>query len=236
MKHIPLTLLACVATAAVAAETREMAAHVHGVSTLELAIEHGHLELNLLSPGADIVGFEYTATSDADKDAVEDAIRKLLVPENIVALPKAAECRLTEVLAHLHSGDHHHGDEDGHDHDDHDHDHAEGEDHDHDHDKEHAEGEDHDHDHDKEHAEGEDHAHEHDHEDGDHHDHEDGAEHSEFHVGYAFECAHEEKLTEINFPFFATFANAQKIDAQYVTETAAGSAEVTRDAAKLSLN
>lgn len=227
MKQMTLALMASVAAGAVMAETREMDAHVHGVSTLELAMEHGHLEMNLLSPGMDIVGFEYEASTDADKDAVEAAVRTLLVPENIVTLPEAAECRLTEVLAHLHSGDHDH-DEEGHGeeaHGDHDHDHdKEG---DHDHEKEHAEeGA---HDHEAGHAEDKDHDHE-------AHDHEGGAEHSEFHVRYKFDCEHEEALTEISFPFFATFANAQEIEAQFVTENGAGAAEIARDIAKLSLN
>ncbi len=83
-----------------------MDAHVHGVSTPKLAVEDGTLEMNLLSPGMDIVGFEFEASTDADKDAVEAAIRTMLVPENIVTLPDAAECRLSEVLAHLHGDDH----------------------------------------------------------------------------------------------------------------------------------
>lgn len=144
MKTICLALCATAAVAAaplVAQETREMEAHVHGVSTLEIAIEHGVVEMSLLSPGMDIVGFEYAASSDADKDAVEAAIRTMLVPENIVTLPAAAECRLGEVLAHLHAGDDHADDDD---HDGHEA-HAEDEEHDHAHD-DHAEDNDHDHD------------------------------------------------------------------------------------------
>lgn len=190
MKTIQLALVTSLAALPLGAETNRHAdAHEHGVSTLELAIEHHRIEMNLTSPGADIVGFEYKAESDADKDAVEAAIRLMLVPENVVTLPDAAECRLAEVLAHLH----------GHDaHEDEDHDHG-----------------------DEEH---EDHAEEHD------------AEHSEFHVRYIFDCAHPEDLTAIRFPFFATFANAKEIEAQFVTETGAGAAEVERDAPELSLN
>lgn len=69
---------------------------------LKLAIEGRVLDINLISPGMDIVGFEYEASTVADKDAVETAIRTMLMPENIVTLPEAAECRLTSVLAHLH--------------------------------------------------------------------------------------------------------------------------------------
>lgn len=210
MKIIRLVLLASVAaTPLLAQETREMGAHVHGVSTLELAVEGSTIEINLLSPGMDIVGFEYEASSDADKDAVEAAIRAMLVPENIVTLPEAAECRLTEVLAHLHT------DDDDHDMDE-DHDHAEEAGHDH-------------------HAEGDEHAHEEHAEDADH-DHDHGAEHSEFHASYSFACAHPEELTVIGFPFFDRFGNAQEIEAQFVTDAGAGSAEIGRDDAELTLN
>jgi ABC-type Zn2+ transport system substrate-binding protein/surface adhesin len=55
----------------------------------------------------------------------------MLTPENIVVLPAAASCRLTEVLAHLHSGDHDDDDDDDHEeHAEHDHEeHAEDDDH-----------------------------------------------------------------------------------------------------------
>lgn len=141
MKIVTYALLTSVAATPLFAqdEHREMDAHVHGVSTLELAVENGLVEMNLTSPGMDIVGFEYEASTDADKDAVEAAIRVMLTPENIVTLSDDAECRLTEVLAHLHAGDHDHDEGDDHD------DHAEADHHDDDHD-DHAEGDDHDHD------------------------------------------------------------------------------------------
>ncbi len=178
-----------------------MDVHVHGVSTLELAVEGSVIEMNLHAPGMDIVGFEYEAGTDADKDAVAAAIRVMLLPENIVTLPEAAECRLTEVLAHLHSGDHEHEDEEHHDH-----------------------------------AEGEDHAHEDEHAEGEDHDHGQSAEHSEFHASYSFACTHPEEITTIGFPFFDHFKSAQQIEAQYVTDAGAGSAEIGRDAPELTLN
>lgn len=196
MKPIRLALAATAfAAPAIAQDTREMDAHVHGVSTVEIAVEHGKVEINLLSPGMDIVGFEYEATSAEDKDAVEAAIRTMLLPENIVSLPEAAGCRLTEVLAHLHGGDHEH----------------------------------------EEHAEGDDHDHEEGHAEDDHDDHADEAQHSEFHVSYAFACEDDDALTTITFPFFDQFGNAQEIEAQYVTETGAGQAEITRGAPELTL-
>lgn len=227
MKHTTLAIFAAtMAAPAAAEETRGMGAHVHGVSTVEIAVEDGVMELDLRAPGMDIVGFEHEATSPGDKDAVEDAIRMFLTPEDIVTLPEGAGCRVTEVLAHLHSGGDDHGHEHGHAGEE-GHDHGEGEDHDHEH--EHAEGEDHDHDH--EHAEGEDH--DHDHADGDDHAHDGGAGHSEFHVRYRFTCEDGAALTSVGFPMFGQFENAGKIEAQYVTGTGAGAAELTRGSAVL---
>ncbi|MEB8386528.1 DUF2796 domain-containing protein [Rhodobacteraceae bacterium KMM 6894] len=191
MKILTLALLASVAaTPILAEETREMGAHVHGVSKLELAIEGGIVEMNLTSPGMDIVGFEYAASTDADKDAVKDAIRTLLVSENIVTFPAAAKCRPTGVLAHL--GDDAHGEDDHEEHDDH--------------------------------------------ADADDHEHQEGGEHTEFNMRYIFACEHPEALTAIAFPFFERFEHAQEIEAQFVTETGAGAAEIGRDAAVLTLN
>ncbi|MDW4498854.1 DUF2796 domain-containing protein [Sulfitobacter sp. D35] len=219
MKVTRLALAATVAATPLAAqEQRQLDAHVHGVSSLELAIEGGTVEMDFYAPGMDIVGFEYAASSDADKDKVEAAIRLMLVPENVVALPEEAGCRLTEVLAHLHSGEDHdeHNNDDGHAHDEH----AEDKDHDH--------GDDH-----AEHAEDAEHA-EHS-EDADH-DHAGESGHSEFHARYIFACEHADDLDTITFPFFDQFENAEEIEVQYVTETGAGSAEVGRGAAEVTLD
>ncbi|MGR3272808.1 DUF2796 domain-containing protein [Thalassococcus profundi] len=115
MRPIPLTLVAAsLATGAVAQDSREIDAHVHGVSTAEIAIEDGTVHVGILAPGMDIVGFEYESSSAEDRDAVEAAIRQMLMPENVVTLPAAAGCHLTKVLAELHSGDRDHDDAEDH--------------------------------------------------------------------------------------------------------------------------
>jgi hypothetical protein len=190
MKPFILSLAALsIAIPAFAQEKRETDAHVHGVTTAEVAVEHGRIEIDLKSPGMDIVGFEYAARTPEDRDAVDAAIRTFLSPEQIVTLPDATGCRLTEVLAHVHAGDDEH--DEGHD-DDHDH-------------KDHADSE------------------------------EAGGEHSAFHVTYAFACDDEDAITSVGFPFFERFDNAQEIEAQFVTETGADTAELTRGAPELIL-
>jgi hypothetical protein len=202
MKTLATVILAsCIAVPAHAQETRELGTHVHGVSTLQVAVEHGTLSLDLTSPGLDIVGFEYAASTDADKDAVAMAVGQFLKPDDILTLPNAAGCRLSAASAHLHSDDDNDEDHDDHaaEHDDHD-DHA-----------------------DAEHAEDADHKTE-------------GATHSAFHATYTYSCDAPDALTSLSFPFFDQFANAQEIEAEYVTAAGAGRAEISRDVAQLDLN
>lgn len=143
---------------AAAEGARHADAHVHGVSHLQIAVEGARVEIELRAPGADIVGFEHVAASDADKAAEEKALERLRDPAALFGL---AGCAAAEVEAHVdvEGGDH---DDDAHgDHDAHDDDEAHHDAHD---DEAHAE-----HEHDDEH-EGE------------------GASHSEFHGVYALDC------------------------------------------------
>lgn len=225
------TLLSAVllsTTVAVAQEHRELDAHVHGVSTMEIAIEGDTLTMDLHAPGMDIVGFEHVASSDGDKDAVANAIATFTRPADLFALPDGAECRLTEVLAHLHDGEHEHEETDAHAaHEDHAHESEEHEGEEHAH-----EGEEH---------EGEDHAHESEGHEGEAHENEahahDGEQrHSEFHARYEFQCEHPDELQSIDLTaFFEVFGNAEEIEATAVTEAGASKAEVGRGDATLSL-
>jgi hypothetical protein len=181
------------ATALMAQETRELDAHVHGVSEVKIAAEGAEVEILLEAPGMDIVGFEHAASSDADKAAVDAALALLRDPASVVALDDAAGCTMEEAEAALMSDE------------DHDHDEAHG------------------------HEDADEHAHE-----DDHDDHAE-ANHSAFEAHYHFECDAPEALTTISFPFFASFPNAEEIEAEYVTDAGAGAAEITADAPQLVL-
>lgn len=209
MKRFGMTVLALGFSAPVLAqETRQMDAHVHGESQLEIAIEDQLVELDLVSPGMDIVGFEHLPASAEDKDAVAAAIASLSDTAKVISLPRDAGCRLAAIEVHLH------GDDEGHEHGHHD-----------DHEKHGHDDEHHGHDHDE-------HEGEHDHAA---HDHEEGARHSEFHASYAFACDHAEKVTSLSLPFFETFPAAGKINAQFVTDAGAGVASAARDSGDLTL-
>ncbi len=128
MKYFAFSILASAAALpAFAQETREMEAHIHGVSTLEFAVEGQIAEAMLKAPGMDLVGFEYDAKTDEDKAAVAAALTQLQDPAAVMVLPTEADCEAIEIEAHL-AGEHEsHDDHDGHnddDHADHDDEHA----------------------------------------------------------------------------------------------------------------
>lgn len=186
--------------------TRHADAHVHGTGHLNMAVDGTQIALELRAPGADIVGFEHTPESDADKKAVEDALAVLSDPLTLFVMPEAAGCKLVEVEAELHGEEHgdHHGHGEEHSHDDHAHD-------DHGHD-DHGHKEDHAHDDHDGHAHGEEHA-----------------EHSEFHAEYLLNCADIDAVDKIEMAYFKTFENAKALEIQMVTSVGATQVELHHD-------
>ena len=167
----------------------QQSAHVHGIATLNLAIEGDELGIEFVSPAGNIVGFEHEAVTEAERRAIRDAIEQLRKGNELFDLPLAASCSL-----HVAEVKHGHGEkekrEDGHgqdaEHDDGDeHGHASEEEHGTHcgHEAKHDDGDEHGHDG----EEGDTHS---KHDDGDEHGHadEEGDTHSEFHVRYRCEC------------------------------------------------
>jgi hypothetical protein len=187
--------------------------HEHGVGQLNIAIEGNVLEMELIAPGADIVGFEHPPHSDEDKHAVEHGVEKLKAATALFKLPDAAGCALEE--AEIESGLIE----------------AMSEGHDHNHAEDHKKKDDHGH------GDGHVHGHEHKHEHGEksHSDHADGEHHAEFHAHYHFECTDISALTEIEVGYFGSFPAAQELDVQYLSPKGQGAAELTAGAPKLSL-
>ena len=95
----------------------EHAAHVHGVGKLNVAVDGQAVEIELITPGADIVGFEHAPETTEDKAVVEGAAATLKDGEGLFAFPPAAECRLEEaevespLLDHDGEAAHEHGEE-----------------------------------------------------------------------------------------------------------------------------
>lgn len=69
-------------------------AHVHGIATLNLAMEGGELEIEFVSPAGNIVGFEHEAVTAAERRAIRDAVEQLRKGTELFDLPPAASCSL----------------------------------------------------------------------------------------------------------------------------------------------
>ena len=123
MRLTTALLVTALAAPGLAGETRELDAHVHGVSELDVAFDGRTVVMELHAPGADIVGFEHAAESAEDRAAVDAAVAVLARPLELFVLPAMAEYSVVKASAALEGGqadaDHagHGHDDDGHDHD-----------------------------------------------------------------------------------------------------------------------
>jgi Protein of unknown function (DUF2796) len=101
--------LAILATGGVGAEERrELGAHEHGHSTLNIAIEGTSVAMELIAPGADIVGFEHEAESAQDKAALEAAEAKLADPLRLFVVSANAECTVQAATVAIEDEEHAH--------------------------------------------------------------------------------------------------------------------------------
>jgi hypothetical protein len=99
---------------AVADETehRQLGPHVHGQGTLDIAVEGNKIEMELVAPGMDIVGFEHVATTEDQKAAVEKAKAKLADVLSVFRLPVAAKCKADTANVENRKETHHPGEKD----------------------------------------------------------------------------------------------------------------------------
>lgn len=120
MKLICPIILTTLVSPALAEGNRQLDAHEHGVSELNIAIDGNTIAIELHAPGADIVGFEHAAESQKDRAAIDTAVATLARPLDLFTLPAEAECSVMQANAALKSDEAHEEHQDGHDgHDDH---------------------------------------------------------------------------------------------------------------------
>ncbi|MFA0086927.1 DUF2796 domain-containing protein, partial [Vibrio sp. 10N.261.51.F12] len=146
-----MTLLATMivsSTAMANDEFRQHDAHVHGQVAMNIAQDGQDLLFEITAPGADVVGFEHTANTEAEKKKIANAEMLLAKADNIFTLPSSLGCTIVDThIEHGLSAHDEHSDHDNHGHDDHEHDKHDDHGHDdHGHDN-HADHSDHDHDH-----------------------------------------------------------------------------------------
>ena len=116
---VTTTILALSASHGGAESVRQLGPHQHGHGSLNLAVEGQTVQIALEVPGADIVGFEYEATTAEDRAKVQAAEEKLAQPLALFVLPRNAGCKVTSakvVIARESETDHdaHEHEEDAH--------------------------------------------------------------------------------------------------------------------------
>lgn len=92
-------VLAGLATLVASGAAAQHAAHEHGVSRLDLALEGGTLAIEMRLPGADLTGFEHVARTPEETEAVARTLAILRDPASVFTLPADARCALKQVEA-----------------------------------------------------------------------------------------------------------------------------------------
>lgn len=98
MKLLAASTLLLVAPVVHAAPIGQIAPHVHGQATVDLAVDAGTVELELQAPGMGILDFERPPANPAEQAALARA-QVLLKGGTWVALPAAARCTLVDARA-----------------------------------------------------------------------------------------------------------------------------------------
>jgi hypothetical protein len=92
---ITAAILALAASASVWAHSP--GAHVHGLAVLEIAIDSETVQVNLITPLHNLVGFEHAPGNEKQRQAVKSMASKLRQAGNLFILAPAAQCRSTAV-------------------------------------------------------------------------------------------------------------------------------------------
>lgn len=95
--------------------------HVHGAGTLQLVLEGSNLNVELLLPAMDVVGFEHAPRTAKHQEAVKTAVALLKDSRKALELPAAAQCAIapgkveSALLETRQDHDHHeHSEEEAH--------------------------------------------------------------------------------------------------------------------------
>ena len=78
-----------------------LSAHEHGLSKMNIVQDHHKLLIEIEMPGHDVVGFEYKAKTNEDKNKVKQALMLLKNPINVIKIPIKAKCDLKDSHSHI---------------------------------------------------------------------------------------------------------------------------------------
>ena len=132
---IGVFVLCFISRAVYAEESHQHEAHEHGTARMNVAVEGNNVDIEFFSPAANIVGFEHHPRTHDQKEAVEDAVKKLQAGDALFAFSAESQCRLVKYHVdtdidedadhhseseHAHDEEKHHDQEEHHDKDHHD--------------------------------------------------------------------------------------------------------------------
>ena len=110
IRYFLIFIISCVS---IISKAENQEAHVHGLAILTLALENDTLEIQFESPAANIVGFEHTAHSTEEKQAVSTAEAALKSPQLLFSFsgadcsPKETTVDVSNVTEDKHKHHHH---------------------------------------------------------------------------------------------------------------------------------
>lgn len=105
-------------------ERRQLDAHEHGVTAVNIALDGNTLMIEMEGPAMNFVGFEHTPETAEQKQAIADTLQTLNNDRSLFGFDSAADCVLAEAdIIHIIDDDHDHDEEHDKDHDHHDDDH-----------------------------------------------------------------------------------------------------------------
>ena len=88
------------------AEQRQLGAHEHGAAALNVAVSDSTLSIEFTAPAVNLIGFEHTATTEDQVQAIAQA-EELLASGRVLGLPESAQCELTASnVEHETEGEH----------------------------------------------------------------------------------------------------------------------------------
>jgi hypothetical protein len=92
------------------------------VGQLNVAQENGTLNIELISPAMNIVGFEHAPSTPEQEEAIQSATKSLKDAERVFSLPAEAQCQLAKAEVETDIKDEHDEEqhEDEHEHEEHD--------------------------------------------------------------------------------------------------------------------
>ncbi len=89
---------ACAAFTALATPAAFAApAHQHGVASLDVVVEPGRVTLDLDTPLDNLVGFERSPRTDAERERASDAVKKLRAADALFRIDSGAGCKLEKA-------------------------------------------------------------------------------------------------------------------------------------------